>query len=104
MAIEMKVPSVGESVSEVTIASWTKKEGDLVKMDEIICELETDKATFELPAEADGILRIVAPEGTTIPIGALTTTALLFEYPFQILAACRPIPFWSPSVGIGWDC
>lgn len=71
MAIEMKVPSVGESVSEVTIASWTKKEGDLVKMDEIICELESDKATFELPAEADGILRIVAPEGTTIPIGAL---------------------------------
>lgn len=67
----MKVPSVGESVSEVTIASWTKKEGDLVKMDEIICELESDKATFELPAEADGILRIVAPEGTTIPIGAL---------------------------------
>jgi len=71
MAIEMKVPSVGESVSEVTIASWTKKEGDLVKMDEIICELESDKATFELPAEADGILRIVAPEGTTLPIGAL---------------------------------
>jgi 2-oxoglutarate dehydrogenase E2 component (dihydrolipoamide succinyltransferase) len=71
MAIEMKVPSVGESVSEVTIASWTKKEGDLVKMDEVICELESDKATFELPAEADGILRIVAPEGTTLPIGAL---------------------------------
>ncbi len=71
MAIEMKVPSVGESVSEVTIASWTKKDGDLVKMDEVICELESDKATFELPAEADGILRIVAPEGTTLPIGAL---------------------------------
>lgn len=71
MAIEMKVPSVGESVSEVTIASWTKKDGDLVKMDEVICDLESDKATFELPAEADGILRIVAPEGTTLPIGAL---------------------------------
>lgn len=71
MAIEMKVPSVGESVSEVTIASWTKKDGDLVKMDEVICELESDKATFELPAEADGILRIVAPEGTTLPIGSL---------------------------------
>lgn len=71
MAIEMKVPSVGESVSEVTIASWTKKDGDLVKMDEVICELESDKATFELPAEADGILRIVAPEGSTLPIGAL---------------------------------
>ncbi len=71
MAIEMKVPSVGESVSEVTIASWIKKDGDPVKMDEVICELESDKATFELPAEADGILRIVAAEGTTLPIGAL---------------------------------
>lgn len=71
MAIEMKVPSVGESVSEVTIASWVKKDGDFVKMDEVICELESDKATFELPAEADGILRIVAAEGTTLPIGAL---------------------------------
>jgi 2-oxoglutarate dehydrogenase E2 component (dihydrolipoamide succinyltransferase) len=71
MAIEMKVPSVGESVSEVTIASWVKKDGDTVKMDEVICELESDKATFELPAEADGILRIVAAEGTTLPIGAL---------------------------------
>ncbi|MCD8540966.1 MAG: dihydrolipoamide succinyltransferase, partial [Leadbetterella sp.] len=63
MAIEMKVPSVGESVTEVTIASWVKKDGDPVKMDEVICELESDKATFELPAEADGILRIVGQEG-----------------------------------------
>lgn len=70
MAIEMKVPSVGESVTEVTIASWVKKDGDFVKMDEVICELESDKATFELPAEADGILRILAAEGSTLPIGA----------------------------------
>ncbi|MCU0324578.1 MAG: E3 binding domain-containing protein, partial [Spirosomaceae bacterium] len=71
MAIEMKVPSVGESVTEVTIASWVKKDGDIVKMDEVICELESDKATFELPAESDGILRILAKEGETLPIGAL---------------------------------
>jgi 2-oxoglutarate dehydrogenase E2 component (dihydrolipoamide succinyltransferase) len=71
MAIDMKVPSVGESVTEVTIASWTKKDGDFVKMDEVICELESDKATFELPAEADGILRILAKEGDTLPIGAI---------------------------------
>jgi 2-oxoglutarate dehydrogenase E2 component (dihydrolipoamide succinyltransferase) len=70
MAIEMKVPSVGESVTEVTIASWVKKDGDFVKMDEVICELESDKATFELPAEGDGILRILAKEGETLPIGA----------------------------------
>ena len=66
----MKVPSVGESVTEVTIAAWVKKDGDFVKMDEVICELESDKATFELPAEADGILRIIGKEGDTLSIGA----------------------------------
>ncbi|MFT4734744.1 MAG: 2-oxoglutarate dehydrogenase E2 component (dihydrolipoamide succinyltransferase) [Algoriphagus sp.] len=71
MVVEMKVPSVGESVTEVTIASWVKKDGDFVEMDEIICELESDKATFELPAEASGILRIVAAEEETLEIGAL---------------------------------
>lgn len=70
MAIEMKVPSVGESVTEVTIASWVKKDGDFVKMDEVLCELESDKATFELPAESDGILRIIGQEGDTLAIGA----------------------------------
>lgn len=74
MAIEMKVPTVGESVTEVTIASWIKKDGDLVKTDDIICELESDKATFELPAEASGILRIVGKEGETLSIGALICT------------------------------
>jgi 2-oxoglutarate dehydrogenase E2 component (dihydrolipoamide succinyltransferase) len=69
--LEMKVPVVGESITEVTIASWTKKDGDLVALDEIICELESDKATFELPAEAAGVLRIAAAEGDTIPVGAI---------------------------------
>ena len=74
MAIEMKVPPVGESITEVTIATWNKKDGDLVKMDEVLCELESDKATFELPAEAEGILKIVAKEGDTLPIGAVICT------------------------------
>lgn len=69
--IEMKVPAVGESVTEVTIASWNKKDGDQVALDEVLCELESDKATFELPAEAAGTLRIVAQAGETLPIGAL---------------------------------
>ncbi len=69
--IEMKVPAVGESVTEVTIASWSKKDGDTVALDEVLCELESDKATFELPAEAAGTLRIVAQAGETLPIGAL---------------------------------
>lgn len=68
---EMKVPSVGESITEVTISTWLKKEGDFVQLDEVIAEVESDKATFELPAEANGILRIVAKEKETLPIGGL---------------------------------
>ncbi|WP_347159499.1 2-oxoglutarate dehydrogenase complex dihydrolipoyllysine-residue succinyltransferase [Pontibacter chitinilyticus] len=69
-AVEMKVPTVGESITEVTIANWLKKDGDHVEMDEVIAELESDKATFELPAEAAGTLQIVAQQGDTIEIGA----------------------------------
>jgi 2-oxoglutarate dehydrogenase E2 component (dihydrolipoamide succinyltransferase) len=68
---EMKVPAVGESITEVTISTWLKKEGDFVKLDEVIAEVESDKATFELPAEANGILHIIAKEKTTLPIGGL---------------------------------
>lgn len=68
---EMKVPAVGESITEVTISTWLKKDGDFVKTDDIIAEVESDKATFELPAEATGILRIVAKEKETLPIGGL---------------------------------
>jgi 2-oxoglutarate dehydrogenase E2 component (dihydrolipoamide succinyltransferase) len=68
---EMKVPAVGESITEVTISTWLKKDGDFVALDEVIAEVESDKATFELPAEANGILRIVAKEKTTLPIGGL---------------------------------
>ena len=57
MAIQIKVPAVGESITEVTIANWLKKDGDVVKLDEIIAELESDKATFELTATSDGVLR-----------------------------------------------
>jgi 2-oxoglutarate dehydrogenase E2 component (dihydrolipoamide succinyltransferase) len=69
MSIQVKVPTVGESITEVTVANWLKKDGDYVEMDEIIAELESDKATFELPAEAAGILRIKAKEGDTLAIG-----------------------------------
>jgi pyruvate/2-oxoglutarate dehydrogenase complex dihydrolipoamide acyltransferase (E2) component len=67
----MKVPAVGESITEVTISTWLKKDGDFVKLDEVIAEVESDKATFELPAEANGILRIVAKKKQTLPIGGL---------------------------------
>ncbi len=68
---EMKVPTVGESITEVTLSTWMKKDGDFVTLDEVIAEVESDKATFELPAEATGILRIVAREKETLPIGGL---------------------------------
>lgn len=69
MALEIKVPTVGESISEVTIARWNKKTGDYVEMDELLCELESDKATFELNAEAAGVLTTNGNEGDTIKVG-----------------------------------
>lgn len=69
--LEMKVPTVGESINEVTISTWEKKEGEVVELDQVIAEIESDKATFELTAEASGILHIVAQEGETLEIGAL---------------------------------
>ncbi len=74
MSLEIKVPSVGESITEVTLAQWLKQDGDYVEMDENIAELESDKATFELPAEKAGILRIIAQEGDTLEIGAVVCT------------------------------
>ncbi|RTQ45886.1 2-oxoglutarate dehydrogenase complex dihydrolipoyllysine-residue succinyltransferase [Hymenobacter gummosus] len=71
MALEIKIPAVGESITEVTIAKWLKKDGEAVKRDEVIAELESDKATFELPAEGDGTLKIRVAEGETIGIGTV---------------------------------
>jgi len=70
MSLEIKVPPVGESITEVTLSSWLKKDGDTVKMDEVIAELESDKATFELTAEKAGTLKTIAKEGDTLAIGA----------------------------------
>ena len=71
MSLEMKVPSVGESISEVVISQWMKNEGDFVEMDEVICELESDKATFEVSAEIEGVLRLKVDVGDTVEIGGL---------------------------------
>jgi 2-oxoglutarate dehydrogenase E2 component (dihydrolipoamide succinyltransferase) len=70
MSLEIKVPPVGESITEVTLSRWIKKDGDAVAMDEVIAELESDKATFELTAEKAGTLKIIAKEGDTLAIGA----------------------------------
>jgi 2-oxoglutarate dehydrogenase E2 component (dihydrolipoamide succinyltransferase) len=67
--MDIKVPTVGESISEVTIATWHKKDGDYVEVDDLLCEIESDKATFELNAEAAGVLKITAQEGATVAVG-----------------------------------
>ena len=69
MAIEIKVPSVGESITEVTLVKWMKKDGEWVERDEMIAELESEKATFEINAEQAGVLKIIAVEGDTLKIG-----------------------------------
>ncbi|WP_316801075.1 2-oxoglutarate dehydrogenase complex dihydrolipoyllysine-residue succinyltransferase [Pedobacter frigidisoli] len=71
MSLEIKVPPVGESITEVVLSQWLKQDGDVVEMDEVIAELESDKATFELTAEQAGTLRTIAAEGDTLAIGAV---------------------------------
>lgn len=71
MALDIKIPAVGESISEVTLSRWIKNDGDFVEMDEVIAELESDKATFELTAEKAGVLKTKAAEGDTVPVGAV---------------------------------
>ncbi|MBS1564365.1 MAG: 2-oxoglutarate dehydrogenase complex dihydrolipoyllysine-residue succinyltransferase [Bacteroidetes bacterium] len=73
--IDIKVPTVGESISEVTLLKWTKKEGDYVERDEVIAELESEKATFEVNAEKAGVIvKAAAKEGDTIKIGDVLAT------------------------------
>jgi 2-oxoglutarate dehydrogenase E2 component (dihydrolipoamide succinyltransferase) len=67
--IEIKVPTVGESISEVSLAKWLKKDGQWVERDEVLAEIESEKATFEINAEQAGLLKIIANEGDTLGIG-----------------------------------
>jgi 2-oxoglutarate dehydrogenase E2 component (dihydrolipoamide succinyltransferase) len=75
MATELRVPTLGESVTEATIATWFKKPGEAVAVDEMLCELETDKVTVEVPSPVAGTLgEIIAAEGTTVGVDALLAT------------------------------
>ena len=74
MSIEIKVPSVGESITEVTLVKWIKNNGDYVERDEVIAELESEKATFEINAQQAGILTTIAKEGDTLKIGDVACT------------------------------
>ena len=74
MLVEIKVPSVGESVTEAVLAQWSKKDGDQIKKGEALFVIETDKVTLEVEAEADGVLKISVGEGETVSIGAVVGT------------------------------
>ena len=71
MILEMKVPSPGESISEVEIAQWLVSDGDYVEKDQTIAEVDSDKATLDLPAEESGIITLKANEGDTVAVGAV---------------------------------
>ena len=71
MSLEIKIPSVGESVQEAVLAEWFKQDGDTVSKDEPLFVIETDKVTLEVVAEADGVLTILVPAGETVTIGAV---------------------------------
>ncbi|HWU62432.1 MAG TPA: biotin/lipoyl-containing protein, partial [Ensifer sp.] len=71
---DILVPVLGESVTEATIAKWTKKSGDTVKKDEILVELETDKVSLEVASPSDGVLQILVGEGETVTPGVVLGT------------------------------
>src|SRR5476649_1736724 len=113
MSKDIRVPTLGESVTEATIAKWFKKEGDAVKADEPLVELETDKVTVEVPAPASGKLeKISVLAGQTVAVGALLgsiaegAAGAASSAPAPKIAAPAPAPIaampaeqtWSPAV------
>lgn len=92
--LEIKVPAVGESITEVTLATWNKKNGELVNNGEILCEIESDKATFELQAEGSGVLHTLVEKGSVIPIG---TTIARITGAVSGSAPSAPAPAAAPE-------
>ncbi|MFM2393838.1 MAG: hypothetical protein RLZZ546_1820 [Bacteroidota bacterium] len=93
----MKVPTIGESITEVTLSQWLKKNGEYVKVDEPICEFESDKATLEFPAEASGKLIYVANEGDDLTIGALVAKIDTSVQPEATAATTPSQPLVTPE-------
>ncbi|PZU80931.1 MAG: dihydrolipoamide succinyltransferase [Shinella sp.] len=99
MATEIRVPTLGESVSEATVGTWFKKVGDTVKADEPLVELETDKVTVEVPAPASGVLtEIVAANGETVGLGALLGQIAEGAAVAASAPAAAPAPTAAPAV------
>ena len=98
MTIEVRVPTLGESVTEATVATWFKKPGDTVAVDEMLCELETDKVTVEVPSPAAGVLgKIVAAEGETVGVDALLATIQAGEGAAPAPAKAETAPAAAPA-------
>ena len=98
MSKEIRVPALGESVTEATIAKWFKNEGDAIKVDEPLVELETDKVTVEVPAPASGKLeKISVLAGTTVNVGALLGSILEGAAGATAPAAAKPAPVATPA-------
>ncbi len=90
--LEMKVPSPGESISEVEIATWLVSDGDYVQKDQAIAEVDSDKATLELPAEAAGVITLKAEEGDTIEVGSVCCLIDTSAKPPKVVEAPVPAP------------
>ena len=116
MILEMKVPSPGESITEVEIATWLVKDGDYVKKDQAIAEVDSDKATLELPAEASGVITLKAKEGDSVAVGQVVclidTDAAApqsaapvaevpkAEAPAAVVASVAPAPVATPAAPV----
>ena len=90
MAADVRIPQLGESVSEGVIVSWLKDDGALVRADEPLLELETEKATMEIPAETSGRLRITRPAGARVAVGDVVGR-------IEVAPASTPVPAPPPS-------
>ncbi|MBY0383854.1 2-oxoglutarate dehydrogenase complex dihydrolipoyllysine-residue succinyltransferase [bacterium] len=106
MSLEIKVPAVGESITEATVGSWLKKSGDFVKRNEVLLVLETDKASVEVVAESDGVLSILTPQGQTVAIGATvgkidpSAAPMASAAPQSTAPTTKPT---APAVSVGGD-
>src|SRR5256885_10435405 len=92
MPTNVQIPALGESISEATLIKWHKNDGDMVKTDEPLCELETDKANVDLPSPASGVIKRIKPEGAKVKIGETIAT---------IDPAAKAAPTKPPTVSAG---
>lgn len=99
MAIEIKVPSVGESVSEGVLSRWMVKSGETVRANQPLFELETDKASQEIPAPASGVVEILVKEGEKVPVGAVVARLTEGAAPATVAHPSAPVPTQAVSAG-----